>query len=188
MVWMADLRPLSWTRHRLVWRFLPWLVLAAGFVGFFAVGLHRYISLDTLRQHRNALHAWVDTHAVLAPLVFTGIYRLFVVLSLPGAEVLSIAGGLLFGDYLRTKAGPWLHRIEAGCQDNTLSYMLLLRLIPFVPFFIVSLVPAFLRVPWQTYALGTFIGIIPVRFVYASVGAGLDSLFAAGVNSVRRTS
>jgi uncharacterized membrane protein YdjX (TVP38/TMEM64 family) len=80
MVWMADLSPPSMTRHRLVWRFLRWLVLAAGFVGFFALGLHRYISFDTLRQHRDALHAWVDTHEGLAPLVFMGIYSLCVTL------------------------------------------------------------------------------------------------------------
>jgi uncharacterized membrane protein YdjX (TVP38/TMEM64 family) len=208
MVWMADLSPLSMARHRLVGRFLPWLILAAGFVGFFAVGPHRYISFDTLRQHRDALHAWIVTHAALAPLVFMGIYSLFVALSLPGAEVLSIAGGLLFGavwgtvyivmsatlgvtilffiakttlgDYLHAKAGPWLRRMEVGFQDNALSYVLVLRLIPFVPFFIVNLVPAFLGVPWRTYMLGTFVGIIPVTFVYESVGAGLDRLFAAG--------
>ena len=48
------------------------------------------------------------------------------------------------------------------------------------PFFVVNLVPAFLGVALSTYILGTFIGIIPGAFVYASVGAGLGSLFAAG--------
>ncbi len=205
---MEDLSPPSPTGHGFVGRFLPWFLLASGFVAFFVLGLHRYISFDTSRQHRDALHAWVHTHAVVAPFAYMGIYALFVTLSLPGAEVLSIAGGLLFGalwgamyivigatfgatilfliakttlgDYLRAEAGPWLRRMEAGFRDNALSYLLVLRLIPLFPFFIVNLVPAFLGVPWRTYVLGTFIGIIPGTFVYATVGAGLDSLFAAG--------
>jgi uncharacterized membrane protein YdjX (TVP38/TMEM64 family) len=205
---MADCSSLSVRGHGFPKRFLPWLLLAAGFMAFFALGLHRYISFDTLRQHRDALHAWVDTHAVLAPLAFMGIYIVFVALSLPGAEVLSMTGGLLFGvvwgtvyivisatlgatllflmakitlgDDLRAKAGPWLRRMGAGFQDNALSYLLVLWLIPLFPFFIVNLGAAFLGVSWQTYVLGTFIGIIPGTFVYASVGAGLDSLLAAG--------
>jgi uncharacterized membrane protein YdjX (TVP38/TMEM64 family) len=61
-----------------------------------------------------------------------------------------------------------------------LSYLLVLRLIPLFPFFVVNLVPAFLGVPLRTYVLGTFFGIIPGTFVYASVGAGLGSIFASG--------
>jgi uncharacterized membrane protein YdjX (TVP38/TMEM64 family) len=205
---MADCSSLSVRGHGFPKRFLPWLLLAAGLMAFFALDLHRYISFDTLRQHRDALHAWADTHPVLAPLAFMGIYLVFVAISLPGAEVLSMTGGLLFGvvwgtvyivisatlgatllflmakttlsDDLPAKAGPWLRRMQAGFQDNALSYLLVLRLIPLVPFFIMNLVPAFLGVSWQTYVLGTFIGIIPGTFVYASVGAGLDSFFVAG--------
>ena len=47
-----------------------------------------------------------------------------------------------------------------------------LRLVPLFPFFVVNLVPAFLGVPLRTYALGTFLGIIPGTFVFVSVGAG----------------
>jgi hypothetical protein len=63
---MADCSALSVRDHGFPKRFLPWLLLAAGLMAFLALGLHRYISVDTLRQHRDALHACVDTHAVLA--------------------------------------------------------------------------------------------------------------------------
>ena len=63
---MADCSSLSVRSHGFPRRFLPWLLVAAGFMAFFALGLHRYISFDTLRQNRDALHAWVNTHAVLA--------------------------------------------------------------------------------------------------------------------------
>jgi uncharacterized membrane protein YdjX (TVP38/TMEM64 family) len=131
-----------------------------------------------------------------------------VAFSLPGGAVMSIAGGFLFGtiwgsiyiligatlgatalfiiaktalgDVLRAKAGPWLQKMEAGFQENALSYLLVLRLVPLFPFFVVNLVPAFLGVSLATYVLGTFFGIIPGVVVFASVGAGLGSIFDAG--------
>jgi uncharacterized membrane protein YdjX (TVP38/TMEM64 family) len=61
-----------------------------------------------------------------------------------------------------------------------LSYLLVLRLVPIFPFFIINLVPAFLGVPLSTFILGTLLGIIPGSFVYTTVGAGLGSVFDAG--------
>jgi uncharacterized membrane protein YdjX (TVP38/TMEM64 family) len=137
-----------------------------------------------------------------------GVYAAAIAFSVPGGAVLSITGGLLFGavwgtlyivisatigatavfliaktslgDPLRAKAGPWLHRMEEGFRANALNYLLVLRLVPIFPFFVVNLVPAFLGVSLPTYVLGTFVGIIPGSFVYASVGAGIGSLFQAG--------
>ena len=57
---------------------------------------------------------------------------------------------------------------------------MVLRLIPIFPFFIVNLVPAFLKVPLSIYVIGTFVGIIPGSFVFAIAGAGLGSVFDSG--------
>jgi uncharacterized membrane protein YdjX (TVP38/TMEM64 family) len=177
-------------------------------VAFFALGLERYLSIDALRQHRSVLRAWVETSGLLAALVFMAIYIITVAFALPGATVLTIAGGFLFGsiwstglviisatlgatilfsiakttlgDVLRAKASAWLPRLEAGFREHALSYLLVLRLVPIFPFFIINLVPAFLGVPLSTFILGTFLGIIPGTFVYATVGAGLGSVFDAG--------
>ena len=195
-------KPLAWRRLIIV------LVFVAGLVTVFALGLDRYLSIDTLRQHREALRAWVETSGVLAALIFMAVYIVTVALSLPGATVLSIAGGFLFGavwgtvvvvisatlggtvlfviakttfgDALRDRAGAWLRTLEAGFREHALSYLIVLRLVPLFPFFVVNLVPAFLGVPLATFVLGTFVGIIPGSFVYTSVGAGLGSLFDAG--------
>ncbi len=70
--------------------------------------------------------------------------------------------------------------MEAGFQKNALNYLLVLRLVPLFPFWLVNLVPAFLGVPLRTYILGTFLGIIPGTFVYASVGNGLGAVFDMG--------
>jgi uncharacterized membrane protein YdjX (TVP38/TMEM64 family) len=189
-------------------RLVPVFVLVTGLVVFFALDLDRYLSFNTLREHRNTLRAWVETSEVRAALLFMAVYATAVAFSLPGGAVLSITGGFLFGvlwgtvcivisatlgatvlflvaktalgDALRAKAGPWLQNMEAGFQDNALSYLLVLRLVPLFPFFIVNLVPAFLGVPLPTYVLGTFVGIIPGALVYATVGAGLGSIFDAG--------
>ena len=58
--------------------------------------------------------------------------------------------------------------------------LFMIRLIPFVPFFIANLVPSFLEVPLHRFVISTFFGIIPGAFVYTSVGAGLSELFARG--------
>ena len=181
---------------------------SSGLVLFFALGLHRYISFEVLRDNREALLTWVQQNGFLAAVVYIAIYAVAVAFSLPGGLVLSITGGFLFGtlmgslyivigatagatalfiiaksaigDFLRAKAGPWLQKMEAGFRENALSYLLVLRLVPIFPFFVVNLVPAFLGVPLSTYVLGTFFGIIPGVFVFASVGAGLGSIFDKG--------
>jgi uncharacterized membrane protein YdjX (TVP38/TMEM64 family) len=195
-------KPFAWRR------LIPVLVFVAGVVAFFVLGLEQYLSIDALRQHRVALRAWVGASGVLAALIFMAVYIVTVAFSLPGATVLTVAGGFLFGavwgtvivvisatiggtvlfviaktalgDALRSRAGAWLQTLEAGFRANALSYLLVLRLVPIFPFFIVNLVPAFLGVPLSTFVLGTFVGIIPGSFVYATVGAGLGSIFDTG--------
>ena len=67
-----------------------------------------------------------------------------------------------------------------GFQEDAFSYLLVLRLVPLFPFFVVNLVPAFLGVKLRTYVVATFIGIIPGSAVYTSIGAGLGSIFDSG--------
>ena len=170
-------------------RFLPLAALAAGLVIFFALGLHRYLSFGALAENRDFLIGLVEDHPVTAPLAFMAVYALAVAFSIPGAVVLTIAGGFMFGTWAggiyvvigatvgavgvflaartafgqayASRAGPWIRRLEAGFRENALSYLLVLRLVPLFPFWLVNLVPAFLGVPLTTYALGTFVGIIP---------------------------
>ena len=64
-------------------------------------------------------------------------------------------------------------RINAGFSANAFSYLLFLRLVPLFPFFLVNLAPAFTTIRVRTYALATFIGIIPGAFVYVNLGRTL---------------
>ena len=186
-------------------RFLPLIILAAAIIGFFAIGLDEYLTFDALRENHVTLSAFVAEQGVIAVTLYIAIYTLSVALSVPGVSILTIAGGLLFGqwfgsvyvvfgatlgaiavfliaktafgDALRQRMGPGMRKMEVGFQENALSYLLVLRLIPLFPFFLVNIVPAFLGVELRTYAIGTFIGIIPGSFVFATVGAGLASIF-----------
>jgi uncharacterized membrane protein YdjX (TVP38/TMEM64 family) len=183
-------------------------VIAAAIGAAFTFGIGDYLSFDALRDNRELLTSFVTDHAVIAVISFIALYAFSTALSLPGGAVLSIAGGFLFGsilgtawivvgatlgaivlflaaktalgDVLRAKAGPWMQRMEAGFKDNAFSYLLVLRLVPLFPFFVVNLVPAFLGVGLRTFTAATFIGIIPGAFVFASVGAGLGSVFEQG--------
>ena len=197
------------TDRRPAWqRWLPVAVLAAGIALFFLLGGHRLVSFETLRDHRAALHQFVTERSVLAALAYIAIYVVGAALSIPGGAVLTVAGGFLFGTVLGSlyvvigatigatlvfliarsaigasigaRIGPTMQRMEAGFRENAFSYLLVLRLVPLFPFWLVNLVPALLGVSTRTFILATLIGIIPGSLVFASVGSGLDSVFASG--------
>jgi len=189
-------------------RLLPLAVLAGILVLFFALGLQRYVSFAALRDHRAALAGFVQSEAALAPLLFIGVYVIAVAASLPGGAVLSVAGGFLFGtlagtvyvvigatlgatglflaarsavgDGLRRRLGGLGARMAAELAQNAFSYLLVLRLVPLFPFWLVNLVPAVAGVPLRTYVLATVLGIIPASFVFVSIGSGLGAVFDRG--------
>ncbi|MBX6324204.1 MAG: TVP38/TMEM64 family protein [Rhodospirillaceae bacterium] len=192
---------------RRLWPLLA-LALAAGLC--FALGGTEYLTFDSLRENRPWLMQAVGARPILSAAAFVGLYVLVVTLSIPGATVLTVCGGFLFGqlwglvltvvgatlgatalfliarttlgEALRARTGPWLDRMQRGFAEGALSYLLVLRLVPLFPFFVVNLVPALLGVPLTTFVLATFIGIIPGSFVYASVGAGLGRVFESGLS------
>jgi uncharacterized membrane protein YdjX (TVP38/TMEM64 family) len=196
-------------RARPAWlRVLPLAAIVLAAVGAYATGLHRAVGLDTLSQHRAELEAWVAARPLAAPLAFVCAYALVAALGLPLAIFFTLAGGFLFGTWaggalvvvgatlgatgvflaartalrepLARMAGPRVKAFEAGFRQDGFSYMLVLRLLPLFPFWLVNLVPALLGVGARTYVLATFLGIIPGSFVYASVGAGLGHLIDRG--------
>jgi len=200
---IPDDAPIAPARRLLRW--WPAAVLGIGVAAFFASGANHYLMLQTLHDNRMALMEFVHDYSVLAVIVFLGIYIAATALGIPGALVLTIAGGFLFGPWwgtvwvvigatagasllflaarttlgnaLRARAGPMFKKIEAGFGANAFNYLLSLRLLPIFPFFIVNVVPAFVGVPLRTFVLATALGIIPGSFVFASVGAGLGSVF-----------
>jgi len=100
-----------------------------------------------------------------------------------GAVAIYTAVRLGFGDALYAKMAQsqgMLAKFERGLRANEISYLFLMRLVPVVPFFVANIAPALLGVGYRNYVFTTFFGIIPGTAVFASVGAGLGAVFAAG--------
>lgn len=191
-----------------LWRIVPLAVLLLGFVAFFAFDLNHYLSFEELSRHRDILLDWRTRHQTLAVFAFIAVYVALTALSIPGAVWMTIAGGFLFGivqgsiysvvgatlgscavflaarlfagKWLRQRAGTAIGRMEAGFRQHALSYLLVLRLTPIFPFWLVNLVPALIGVPLSTFIIGTALGIVPASIVYASVGNGLGTVIANG--------
>jgi uncharacterized membrane protein YdjX (TVP38/TMEM64 family) len=187
---------------------IPVLILIAGLVAYFGFGFHKFVSLEALREHHDLLTDWVDGYGVTAGLCFASIYAAAVAFSIPGATLMTITAGLLFGpflatmyvvlgatigatvlflaaryafsDFLRAKAGGAMGKMADGFNENPMSYMLVLRLVPLFPFWLVNLVPAFLGVTLTTFVISTFFGIMPGTFVYALLGDGAGAVLHAG--------
>jgi uncharacterized membrane protein YdjX (TVP38/TMEM64 family) len=199
---------LSITTKRPALRRLAPLAAVLVLIGLvYAMGWHREVSLETLVRHRAAIDAFMHQHYATALGLFVALYIAVVAMSLPGALVLTISGGVLFGvligaaasvigatlgavvifliartacgEYLVRRAGPAAQRLAAGFRENAFSYLLFLRLVPLFPFFVVNLVPAISGVRLTPFVAATFLGIIPATLAFAFVGAGLDSVIAA---------
>ncbi|MCW9034346.1 MAG: TVP38/TMEM64 family protein [Rhodospirillales bacterium] len=191
-----------------LWRFAPLLAIAGAIGLFFALGYDQYLTFEALKENRQQLLDWKTNNHLLTILVFIGVYAIATSLSIPGAIWLTISSGFLFGsiegtlyavsgatigatinflvvrysfhDFFREKAGASLKKMEDGFNENAFSYLMVLRLVPLFPFWMVNLVSGVLGVNMRTYMIATFFGIIPGAFVYASVGNGLGAIFDTG--------
>jgi uncharacterized membrane protein YdjX (TVP38/TMEM64 family) len=189
-------------------RFWPLLLLAGLVALAWATGATRLLSFEALAAHRAALDAWVAARPVLAAGAYVLAYVLVVALSLPGGVVMTLAGGLLFGPWLGTgltvvgatigacllflaarsalaplvagRAAGLIGRIRPGLERDGFFYLLTLRLIPVVPFWLANLAPALVGMPFGAYAAATALGIIPGTAVFSGIGAGLGDVLAAG--------
>jgi uncharacterized membrane protein YdjX (TVP38/TMEM64 family) len=184
-------------------RLLPLGLLVATWIVFMLAGGYRYLTFSALARNHDWLCGLVQQWGILAAFVYIMVYAMLVALSVPGGAVLTMAGGFLFGPWLGTlcavvgatlgatgiflaaraglgglahRAGPFIAKLEAGFRADAFNYLLVLRLVFIVPFWLVNLVPALVGVKLRTYVLATFIGIIPATFVFASLGSGLANV------------
>ena len=105
---------------------------------------------------------------------------LVVIAATLGATIVFLAARYAFADYFHAKCSGYIQKLEAGFKESAFSYLLVLRLVPLFPFWLVNLVPAFLGVSLPVYVLSTMMGILPGTFVYASLGNGLGMIVDKG--------
>lgn len=200
--------PAGETKARSFARLVPIGLIAVAATAFFATGANKYLSFDGVRENYAALQAFVVERYWTALGLYGLAYVAVAALSLPGATLMSLLGGLLFGtltgtaavvasatvgatilfiaartafaDFFRSRAAGFIKRMEAGFSENAFSYLLLLRLVPLFPFFIVNIVPAFTRMKTSAFVAATFIGIIPGAFAFVSAGNGLGAAIERG--------
>lgn len=189
-------------------RWIPLIIIIFALALFFYFRLYKYFTFTELQKNHEFLKQWTAQHYFMAVLIYMVIYIIAVTLSVPGATILTITGGFLFGyifgtiyvvisatigacciflavqtalgEWLEKKAARWIRRMEEGFQKNAMSYLLFLRLVPIFPFWAINIVPALLGVRFRTFAFATLIGIIPGSLVYVLVGNGLGSLLELG--------
>jgi len=180
------------------------MAIAVAIGAFFYFDLGRFLSLNALQENRDHLLAFTEANYATAVGLFVLAYIAVTGLSLPGAVILTLAGGFLFGsvfgtlyvnigattgatlafltaryllrDWVEQKFGNTLGPIQAGFSKNAFNYLMTLRLIPLFPFFLVNMVSGLTRVSLGTYVTATAIGIIPGSFVFAYAGRQLGSI------------
>lgn len=171
---------------------------------FFAFDLGHYLTLEYLKSQRQAfLDFYADNHlATLA--VYFCVYVVVTALSLPGATVMTLAGGAVFGlatgfvvisfastigatlaflisrfvlrDYVQTRFRDKLKAINAGVEREGDFYLFTLRLIPLFPFFVINLVMGLMPMKAWRFYLVSQIGMLPGTIVYVNAGSQLGAL------------
>src|SRR5690348_13510330 len=188
------------------------LIVSALFIAaigaFYFFDLMTYFSLDVLKANRDKLLAFTDEHYVSAVVLFILIYVVQTAFSLPGATLMTLTGGFLFGslwaalyvnvgatsgatlaflaarylfrDWVEQRFGHRLEAFQAGFVQNAFNYLLTLRLIPLFPFFLVNLLSGLTRMNVGTYVAGTALGIIPGSLAYTFAGRQLGTINSVG--------
>ncbi len=189
-------------------RLIAPIVLIVLIAAVWVLGLTDRLSWSGLARNQTVLQDWVAAHPWLAPCLFVASYAASVALSLPQATLLTMAGELLFGTVaggilavigatigavllfliarsaiagsMATRGGAALGKLREELQRNGFAYLLAIRLLPVVPFWLVNLAAALCGMRLSQFAVATFIGIIPATFVIASIGAGVGGVLARG--------
>jgi uncharacterized membrane protein YdjX (TVP38/TMEM64 family) len=197
-------------------KLIPLAVLIAGLAAAYAFGLTDYLSLSYLGEQQESLKTYVAANGLSAALIFMAIYVVAVALSLPAASVLTIFGGFLFGwlqggamvviaatigatilflaarsgfgGFLRERLGSKAAAFADGFRKDAFGYLLVLRLAPVFPFFLVNIAPALFNVKTRDYVLATALGIMPGTFAFAWLGEGVGSILQAAKASGERPS
>lgn len=189
-------------------RYIPILIILTLLLIFYFTGVLDYLSFEQIKKNRDWLKEGVQAHPYIAPLLYIIFYIIITTLSVPVDVFLAMLGGFLFpqpyctifacigaaiganflflatrtafGNFLKERASPFIIKIESGFQENASYYLLFLRLVPIFPFWLVNITPAFLGIPFSTFAWTTILGIIPAAFAFTEAGTGLGEIFDSG--------
>lgn len=167
------------------------------------------LTQEKIAAAQDTLVGWVDAYFLPTAAGFVAVYIVAVALSVPGASLLTITGGFLFGPWFATifvnigatigaflvflaarfilgksvqeKYAASLEKFNREIEENGQSYLLTLRFIPIFPFWLINLMAGFTTVKARTFLWTTAVGIIPGSFVYAYIGHAGQAVFERGI-------
>lgn len=185
-------------------RVLLVIVVAALVGAFFAFDLGRFVSLEELRARQDAVVAYREEHMLRAAAIYLIAYVAVTALSLPGATVMTLAGGAFFGllwgtvlvsfastigatlafllgrylfrDAVQNRFAQHLRAVNAGVARDGAFYLFTLRLVPLFPFFVINLLMALTPIRTLTFFLVSQVGMFPATVVYVNAGTQLAKI------------
>ncbi len=182
-------------------------IIAGSISLFFLFDLDHYFSLANLKNELDSFKAYYGQHKVLTMGIYTIIYILMAALSLPGAVIMTLAGGALFGlfygvilvsfastigatfaflvsrymfkDWVQHKFSSKLLAINKGIEKEGGLYLFTLRLVPVFPFFVINLVMGVTTIRTFVFYIVSQIGMLPGTFVFINAGTQLAKIETA---------
>jgi uncharacterized membrane protein YdjX (TVP38/TMEM64 family) len=193
-------------KARRFWRIVPLALVLIAIGAVFATGIHRSLTFETFVRYQAWLQELVAARSLAMLGLYGLIYVVAVTLSLPASAFLTAIGGYLFGwalggitanlaatlgaanifliarsslgRPLLERAGSRIQSLAAGFRRQSFLYLLSLRLIPVVPFWLTNLAAAFFGMRLRPFVLATQLGMLPASFAFALAGSGLDEVIA----------
>jgi len=179
-------------------------IIALALGSWFALDLGQYLQLSAVQQRMGELRGWYDDNPLLAGGIYFCIYVVVTGLSVPGAAVMTLAGGALFGfwyalllvsfgssvgatlaflvsrtllrDWVQERFGRQLAAINQGFAKDGAFYLFTLRLVPLFPFFLINLLMGLLPIATWRYYWVSQLGMLPATAVYVNAGTQLGQL------------
>ena len=176
-------------------------------IAFFAFDLHRFLTLEYLKDRQQAFADFYAANRTLTIAIYFILYVVVTALSLPGAAVMTLAGGALLGfwgalvtvsfastfgatlaflasrfllrDWVQSKFGDKLKAINQGVEKEGAFYLFTLRLVPLFPFFVINLVMGLTPMRALSYYWVSQVGMLPGTAVYVNAGTQLGQIESA---------
>ena len=187
-------------------RFIPLIIIIGIIFVAISFNIMHYLNFASLQQYHTQLAGYLQNNYLLSIVIFCISYIVLVTASIPGASILSLLAGFLFGNVIGTslvvtsatigatllviavqlafgesvaaKIGSKVQFMETNFKQNAFYYLLSLRFLPIMPFWLINLAAGIFNVRLRDFILATFLGIIPGTFVYVNIGSSLTSIFA----------
>lgn len=187
-------------------RLLPFGLILGFMLFFYFSDLYKQFSFENLKRDHDYLKQFVKLHPWLSPLLFMTVYVLSVCLIIPDSTVLTLLGGALFplplaifytafaetlgawiffislewalGRKWMSKQQTFLARMQKDFNENAANYMLSLRLSHLVPFWLINVAAAYFRLRSWTFLWTTFLGVLPLSYLFSTAGHRLSDIFA----------